>query len=154
MSLVRINELRKKRGLTIDELSSMSGVPVSTVKKITAGITSNPSLDTVKAIVYAMGFRLDDLDDSPSPERTTPDEKVMLEQYRSLDAHGKKAVTSILNVEAQRMADIDKNAEYLPAPDGSGFIRVDDEETLRKLYSEVEQAISEAESKDSDTGVG
>ena len=63
MGLNKIAEMRKTRGWTIDELSDRSGVPVSTIKKISAGITKRPNIETVKAIVHAMGFTLDDLDD-------------------------------------------------------------------------------------------
>ena len=61
MGLERINEIRKQRGITIEELSARSGVPISTLKKISAGITTNPSLDTVKAIARALDCTLDDL---------------------------------------------------------------------------------------------
>ena len=48
VGLDKINELRKKQHLTIEDLSIKSGVPLSTVKKICAGITTNPNLDWVK----------------------------------------------------------------------------------------------------------
>lgn len=55
MGLERITDLRKQVGMTIDELSIRSGIPVSTLKKISAGLTANPTLDTVKAIARALG---------------------------------------------------------------------------------------------------
>ena len=85
MGLNKIAEMRKTRGWTIDELSDRSGVPVSTIKKISAGITKRPNIETVKAIVHAMGFTLDDLDDesvleekkmSPS-DATVPEEDII-----------------------------------------------------------------------------
>ena len=65
MGLNKITEMRKSRGWTIEELSDRSGIPVSTIKKISAGITKRPNIETVKAVVHAMGFTLDDLDDEP-----------------------------------------------------------------------------------------
>ena len=62
MGLENINEIRKYRGFTIEQLSTASGIPVSTIKKISAGITSNPSLDTVRALAKALGCTLDDFD--------------------------------------------------------------------------------------------
>lgn len=62
MGLERITAMRKVSGMTLDELSVRSGVPVSTLKKISAGITKKPSIETIKSIVHAMGFTLDDLD--------------------------------------------------------------------------------------------
>lgn len=69
MGTERINMIRKKRGMSIEELSRAAGVPVGTVSKITAGITRNPSLDTVKALARALGCKLDDFDD---PEMLPP----------------------------------------------------------------------------------
>ena len=65
MGLEKINIMRNHVGLSIDELSEKSGVPKGTLSKITAGITKNPSVDTVKSIVHAMGFTLYDLDNFP-----------------------------------------------------------------------------------------
>lgn len=66
MGLDKINEFRKMQGLSIEELASMSGVPKSTLAKISAGITANPNIDTVKAIAKALHCSLDDFDDQPS----------------------------------------------------------------------------------------
>ena len=63
MGLERINTIRKSKGITIEELSDKSGVPISTLKKICAGITTNPNIETVKAIVKALECKLDDLDE-------------------------------------------------------------------------------------------
>lgn len=59
----RVNKIRKAQGMGLDELSARSGVPKGTLAKVTSGITSNPSLDTVRAIASALNCSLDDLDD-------------------------------------------------------------------------------------------
>ncbi len=69
MNKTRMNELRKARGMTIEELARKSGVPVSTVKKINAGITKNPNMETMKALTRAMGCTLADIDSSDSVSR-------------------------------------------------------------------------------------
>lgn len=64
------NEMRKSSGMSLDELSEKSGVPKGTLAKITSGITKTPSLETMRSLVYAMGYTLDDLDkkeNSPAP---------------------------------------------------------------------------------------
>lgn len=66
----RINEIRREKNISIDELSDLSGVPKGTLSKITAGITTNPTLETVKAIARALGCRLDDFDDDPSQKNS------------------------------------------------------------------------------------
>ena len=66
MGLEKITEIRKAKGISLEELSVLSGVPISTIKKISAGITKKPSIETVKSIVYALESTLDDLDDEPN----------------------------------------------------------------------------------------
>lgn len=51
---------RRQAGLSIEELAKRSGVPLSTVKKISAGVTKDPQVETLRAIAYAMGKTLDD----------------------------------------------------------------------------------------------
>lgn len=64
MGLEVINDIRKRKGLSIEALSKESGVPIGTLSKITAGITKNPNLETVKAIARALDCTLDDFDDN------------------------------------------------------------------------------------------
>lgn len=74
MSLAsRINEIRKSKHLSIDELCERSGIPKGTLSKITAGITTSPTLDTVRAIANALNCTLDDLDDKPFEDKESPD---------------------------------------------------------------------------------
>ena len=63
MGLERINTLRKAKGMTIDELSEKAAVPLSTLKKICAGSTVNPALETVKSIARALDCTIDEFDD-------------------------------------------------------------------------------------------
>lgn len=97
----RINDIRKEKKISIDELCLRSGVPKGTLSKITAGITTNPTLDTVQAIAKALDCRLDDFDDAPiknaPSQRDEADE--IADVYRKLDDHGKGAVKAILHFE-------------------------------------------------------
>ncbi len=56
MDIEKLNEERKKRGLSIDALSNLAGLPKSTIEKILFGIVKNPRLDTVEAIERALGI--------------------------------------------------------------------------------------------------
>lgn len=58
----QIGTYRKQIGMSIEELSSKSGVPLSTLKKISAGITKAPQVDTLQAIAHALGKTLDDFE--------------------------------------------------------------------------------------------
>jgi transcriptional regulator with XRE-family HTH domain len=73
MGLEKIAELKKKMGLTNDELSRLSGVPKGTIDKILSGVTKDPKLETLKAIARVLRCTLDDFDDSEGkPKQIEP----------------------------------------------------------------------------------
>lgn len=102
MWLDNFNHLREISGFSLDELSARSGVPKGTLSKITAGITKAPSIETIKSLVYAMGYTLADLDDSSPSFELTKAELSHVEKYRSLDGHGQKMVDIVLHEEHER----------------------------------------------------
>lgn len=63
MGLEKIAEYKKRLGITTEELSSKSGVPIGTLNKILSGDTKDPKLGTLKAISRVLGLTLDDFDD-------------------------------------------------------------------------------------------
>ena len=65
MGLEMIAIYKKKLGLTTEELSEKSGVPVGTLNKILSGATKDPKLETLKAIARVLGLTLNDFDDQP-----------------------------------------------------------------------------------------
>lgn len=67
MGLEKINEYKKRLGLTTEELSRLSGVPVGTLNKILSGATKDPKLETLKAIARVLGLTLNDFDDISYP---------------------------------------------------------------------------------------
>ena len=95
MGLERINEIRKQKKMSINQLSELSGVPKGTLSKITAGITTNPNLDTLKAIARTLECTLDDFDDKKisAPEPEEPESEADIEKkakflYETLLAAG------------------------------------------------------------------
>ena len=67
MGLEKIAEYKKKLGLTTEELSRRSGVPIGTLNKILSGATRDPKLETLKAIARVLGLTLNDFDDEEYP---------------------------------------------------------------------------------------
>lgn len=63
MGIEYIKVAKKKKGLTNDELSKKSGVPLGTLNKILSGHTPDPQFETVKAICKALEISLAELDD-------------------------------------------------------------------------------------------
>lgn len=103
MWLDTFNEMRKNSGMSLDELSAKSTVPKGTLAKISSGITKSPPLETMRKLVYAMGYSLDDLDRGLEiSDGFSKKEKNHIKKYRSLDPYGKEAVDSILEIECKR----------------------------------------------------
>lgn len=114
MGLEKINEIRKEKRMDLATLAELSGVPYGTLSKITAGITKDPKLETVKSIARTLGVTIDVFDDAPSRQQAegsdpqfTPDEKNLIKKYRGLDTHGKKAVDWIAEHELNRLQGIE-----------------------------------------------
>ena len=61
MGLEKIKYIMKIKGLTAEMLSQKSGVPKSTINKITSGVTPNPRYETVKALANALDLNVDEL---------------------------------------------------------------------------------------------
>ena len=89
-----INRLKKEKGITNAKLADESGLTLSTIDKITAGINTNPKLDTLQAICKVLNCTLDDLDDSSKQVgmNINPSEQAHIIKYRQLNADGQNKV--------------------------------------------------------------
>lgn len=104
----KINEIRKRKGLSIDELCELSGIPKGTLSKITAGITTSPTLDTVRAIANALGCKLDDLDDSQDTKKSPSEAEAAPGEDRiSMEESNRLLVALGLIEEGQDLSDDD-----------------------------------------------
>lgn len=103
MWLDTFNQMRRKSGMSLDEISEKSGIPKGTLSKITAGITKAPPLETMRKLVHSMGYTLDDLYDGIDASNTlSKAERVHIQKYRLLDPHWREIVDSILDIEYRR----------------------------------------------------
>ena len=102
MGLEVINDIKRQRGMTTEELSEKSGVPIGTLNKILAGQTKDPKLQTVSALAKVLGCTLDDFDSDSDQIIYTNEERTIISQYRTLDTHGKKVVSMVLSEEYDR----------------------------------------------------
>lgn len=57
----KLQELKDKSGMSYQDISDKSGVPLPTVKRIISGQTSDPGYSSVIAIVKALNGSIDDL---------------------------------------------------------------------------------------------
>ncbi len=89
----KMTSLRKALGMDLEQLAAVSGVPLSTLRKISSGATTNPNLETMKAIARALGCSLDDLADT-APAQIEAGKLEILSLYDSLDEEGRAALSS------------------------------------------------------------
>ena len=57
----KLNALKSLRKLTNQQISDLSGVPLSTVTRILSGQTENPNIQTIVDIVSAMDGSMDEI---------------------------------------------------------------------------------------------
>ncbi len=120
----RIKQIKSERRITNEELSDMTGIPLGTLSKILAGISDSPKLSNIVAICAALGCTLDYIV-SGTPENnnnyTLSDGEIKLvENFRTLDIHGKEMVTLVLDKECDRIrseqySSVGRRAKVLPA---------------------------------------
>ena len=56
-----VKELRKKTGLSQDQMARKANMPLSTYLKVENGVTPNPSIQTLLNIAEALEISLDEL---------------------------------------------------------------------------------------------
>lgn len=98
----RLQFAKAEKKMRVEDISKTSGVPVGTLAKIFAGITTDPKINTVIAIAYALGVSVDYLIyGNPYGENYSNIEKELIQKYRQLDADGKERVDYVLNMECK-----------------------------------------------------
>lgn len=82
MTIQEIKDYMHKRHITQIQLSELSGIPLQTLRKIFAGFTENPRIDTMQAIEAALGITPAD---TPSTAPALAEkEKRLLEAFNKL----------------------------------------------------------------------
>ena len=102
MGLDKIEEYKKKLGLTSAELAARAGIPKTTLDKILSGVTKDPKLETLKAIARVLGLTLDDFDDTPIEERRTD----RLSAYQDLITVYTRSKKDLSQAEKMKLAQI------------------------------------------------
>ena len=105
----RIKSIKSENKITNDMLSEMTGIPLSTLAKILAGISDSPKLSNIVAICDALKCSLDYVL-TGIPENTNnytleEPEMTLVENYRKLDKHGRELVNLVINKEMERASE-------------------------------------------------
>ena len=125
----RIKKLKNEKKITNEQLSELTGIPLSTMSKLLAGISEQPKLVNVVAIARALGCSLDYLvnGDGECDHATgnryilAPDEAAMIEDFRTLDTHGKQLTLLVIGKEKERLyprtaVQTTQTSRILPSP--------------------------------------
>lgn len=56
-----LRQLKAEKNLSTNQIAARSGIPASTISRILSGQTDSPNIQTIAAIVNAMGGSLDEL---------------------------------------------------------------------------------------------
>lgn len=123
----RLKNLRLERGFTQQDLASAIGVTVVAVRNWERGVRK-PAMEAIVALGKTLNISADillgiSLSNQPkSCLVLSPAEKTLLQNYQSLDAHGRKTVETICLLEKERMEIV----EAKPTP------KIVDFETVKK----------------------
>lgn len=103
----RIKQIKTEKKITNEKLSELTGIPLSTVSKILAGISDSPKLSNMVLIARALDCTLDYIV-SGTPQNdnnyTLTDVEIeLIESYRQIDNHGKELLLMVARKEEERM---------------------------------------------------
>ncbi len=93
------DELRFKKGMTLEVLSEATGIPVGTLSKISSG-RSKPSYHNMCLIAKELGCSLDFFTDMVD-STLTEEEWELLTAYRKLNNHSKEFMKFIIDLETE-----------------------------------------------------
>jgi len=103
----RIKKIKSEKKITNERLSELTGIPLGTLSKITAGISDSPKLSNIVSIADALGYSLDyivkGIPENNNNCTLSKDELALIEKYRSLDVHSRELVSMVVDKESQRV---------------------------------------------------
>lgn len=78
MEISEIKKYMKDKHITYNELADMSGISISTIKKIFSGISVYPRIDTIRTIEKALGI---EEEKTPPGKDLSEGEKMLLDLF-------------------------------------------------------------------------
>ena len=91
MDIFKIKNLMKNKGITYEDLSTMSNIPLNTLKNIFRGKTQNPRIDTVQAIEKALGL------DKSEDIAISAEEKELIELIKKMTDEEAKELSNYID---------------------------------------------------------
>ena len=108
MDLELWRKTKRERRLTYQQIADASNIPLGTIKNIFAGYTPDPRESTIRAIEGALG--VESVLTPKAQEVLTPEEKQLIEDYRSLPRQEKAQASAYVHYLAERRGNTDKRA--------------------------------------------
>lgn len=115
--LSRLQEAKALKKMRIEDISKKSNVPIGTISKIFAGITTDPKIGTLIAIADALDVNIDYLIYGKNEINTdatfSEKESNLIKKYRQLTAEQQGAIENSINyyIEANKKAKSEENGE-------------------------------------------
>lgn len=102
-----LRALKAKSNMSMREIAIKSGIPEPTLEKIFSGATKSPGVNTIQSLVHALGYTLDDLEDTPTKKSPSADKAAPGETHISLEESNNLLVALGLIKEGQQLSDDD-----------------------------------------------
>ena len=100
----RIKELRKEKGLTLEQVADIVGVGKSTVRKWETGMIANMKRDKIASLAKALGttpeylMGWEEKKSSPSEPQLTEGEKMLLDLFNRVPKDQQQLVLQMIRV--------------------------------------------------------
>lgn len=104
-----LNELKERGNFSLSYLVKATEFSESTIRKILSGETANPGIDTVIALVAAMGGRMSDLD----RESTGKEDQVRINATLAMKELYENRIVEIKEVSDARLNAAEKDKRFL-----------------------------------------
>ena len=96
--LNRLKKSKSEKKLRVEDISRISNVPIGTVSKIFAGITTDPKISTVISIAESLNVSIDYLIYGKRETGLREEESYIIKKYRQLNTDDQEEVDAILDV--------------------------------------------------------
>jgi transcriptional regulator with XRE-family HTH domain len=95
-----LRAIKARTNLSTREIAEKSGLPEPTLEKLFSGQTKNPGINTVKQLVHALGYTLDDLDGIGIGTKKDP-------ANRSVDEARERVITQLCQMSPEEFELVD-----------------------------------------------
>lgn len=100
MDIQEIKKYMRDNNITYEELSKKSNLSISTIKKVLAGISRYPRIDTMQAIERALGI---DNDKNPPDRELSEGEAELLELFNRVPEDKKELVLQMIQTAVKNL---------------------------------------------------